>query len=204
MRHAIAAILALLLCATSATAQDDSRTLVSLDPSVRDQLLAEMRGHMESLDDIIAAVGTGDFAAAAEIADIRLDFGHRMWEAMAAQGASPAQIAQVKERWRGLGTGPGAGATISQEQRQAMHERMQQQMPDGKGLGPGKGMGVGRFMPEDFRQMGFAMHEAGGELAKTLRAVAKPANAEDYRQIMAKLSDVTTVCRSCHASFRVR
>ncbi|MEW5729621.1 MAG: hypothetical protein AB1918_17455 [Pseudomonadota bacterium] len=50
--------------AAPALAQD-ARTPIRLDPEVRSQLREEMRGHMEALDDIIAALAAGDFPHAA-------------------------------------------------------------------------------------------------------------------------------------------
>lgn len=53
----------------------DARTPIKLDPGVRAQLREEMRGHMEALDDIIAALAAGDFPRSAAGARASLGVG---------------------------------------------------------------------------------------------------------------------------------
>lgn len=60
--------------AAPALAQD-ARTPIRLDPGVRAQLREEMRGHMEALDDIIAALAVRDFPRAAAGARTSLGIG---------------------------------------------------------------------------------------------------------------------------------
>ncbi|CCQ72628.1 hypothetical protein [Magnetospira sp. QH-2] len=205
MRYAILPLLAgVALGAAMATpvqAEEDMRTVLTLKPEIREQFLKEMRGHMENLDDIISAIGEGDFKEAAMIADTRLDFGHHIWEAMAAKGATADQIAAAKNRMRSMGMGMGRG--MSDEEHMKMEEKMADHAK-GMGMGHGMGRGMGRHMTPEFRQMGQSMHGAGGELAKVLHAAATPPTAENYRQVMESLSEVTTVCRSCHATFKVQ
>ncbi|MCG8355830.1 MAG: hypothetical protein MI920_09685 [Kiloniellales bacterium] len=68
----------LLLCAfcligTQAAAQDyPRREPVTLPPDAKAIFLAQMLGHMVSLDAIVMALGEGDHAKAAEIADTEL------------------------------------------------------------------------------------------------------------------------------------
>ena len=126
-------ILALVLWfATGLVARaDDDRIAVTLPPEIKTQFMAEMRSHTETLDDIIAAIGSADFREAANIADIKLDFGHRMWERMADQGMSPEEIAEMKKKMRRAGMAMGSGA----------------------------GHGMGRFMPSDCRPADFIFRE---------------------------------------------
>jgi hypothetical protein len=68
MMRLVLAVIAILGCLTTARADDDARTPVHLPPDVRTAFLAEMRVHMESLDDVMAAVAAGDFKDAARLA----------------------------------------------------------------------------------------------------------------------------------------
>ncbi len=145
---------------------------------IADKILTEMRQHMDTLDDVVAALAAGDFPEAAEIAETRMDFGHRMGEPMAAAGASPEEIRARRERMRELGWEPG------------------------QGWGRTGGMGPGRFLPEDFRAMGQVFHEAAQEFATTARAVGDPPASEDYADVIGALQFVTSTCRSCHATWR--
>lgn len=60
--------LAGLLVAGPLAAADDPRTPVRLPSDLRADFLAEMRRHMDSLDDVIAAVAAADFKGAAKVA----------------------------------------------------------------------------------------------------------------------------------------
>jgi cytochrome c556 len=52
----------------AAAAEGDARTPVRLPAEMRADFLAEMRQHMDSLDDVIAAVAAGNFKDAAKVA----------------------------------------------------------------------------------------------------------------------------------------
>jgi len=143
-RLALTASTVLVLATAAAGQTSDDRMVVEVPPMIADQILTEMRQHMDTLDDVMAALAAGDFLEAAEIAETRMDFGHRMGERMAAAGASPEEIRAMRERMRELGWEPGQG----------------------------QGMGPGRFLPEDFRAMGQVFHEAAQDFAATARAEA--------------------------------
>lgn len=177
LRNLIAVFVFAITVPSFAYAEDD-RISVDLPADVREQFMAEMREHMATLDDIMLAIGDGDFTDAADIADIKLDFGHRKWEQMADQGMSPAQIIEIKKAMQSAGMAGG-----------------QQK---------GMGQGVGRYMPEEFREMGRSFHLAGRELAKVLRSLAMPPKEQDYRRVFVALADVTTSCRGCHDVYRVK
>ncbi len=168
------------------SADEDPRTPVSLPPDVMARFLAEMRSHMVHLDDLVTALAEEDFAQAARIADIHMTFGHHRWAAMAEAGASDAEIAAAKARFKERREAQGG------QQGGGMH-----------GGGMGMGPGFGRHMPEDFRAMGAMFHEAAESFAATARSVATPAAPADYRAVLAALQQVTTACRSCHDAFRV-
>ncbi|MBF0250061.1 MAG: cytochrome c [Alphaproteobacteria bacterium] len=165
-------------------AASDARELIALPDQVRDGFLTEMRGHMGNLDDILAALAAGDFKQAANIADIRMDFGHVMWEGMMAQGMTADEALAMKEKMRAQGMGMGQGM--------------------GQGRGQGRGMGMGRFMPDDFRAMGSGLHEAAAAFAARARAAETPPTAKDFQDTMDALQGVTAVCRGCHETYRVR
>jgi cytochrome c556 len=67
-------VLVVFLMATAAAAEDP-RTPVKLPPDVRSAFMEEMRHHMDSLDDVIAALAAADFAAAAKAARTELAIG---------------------------------------------------------------------------------------------------------------------------------
>ena len=56
-------------------AAEDPRAPVKLPPDVRAAFMEEMRHHMDSLDDVIAALAAADFAAAAKGARTELAIG---------------------------------------------------------------------------------------------------------------------------------
>jgi len=169
----MAALAVLTAVPFAAWAEEDTREAIVLPDQVKEQFRAEMREDMARLDEIIAALAEGAFGEAADVADINLTLGHKMWRRMAAEGATMKEIV-------------------------AAREEMRQQGMLGKGL-----HGIGRFMPEHFRAMGVTMHEAAEEFATNARKAAKPPTAEDYARVLENLQAMTGVCRACHETFRV-
>lgn len=169
-------VASLFLVGTTAPLASDEREAISLPPDMKDRFLAEMRGHMGNLDDIIAAIAESEFSEAANIAEIQMDFGHSMWNAMQESGMSSEQVMQLKKQMQA------------------------------KGMGQGKGMGkgMGRYMPDDFRAMGTSFHEAAQAFAARARQSENPPSNDDYKGVMDALQGVTAACRSCHEAFRVK
>jgi hypothetical protein len=167
---------AIVLARGPAAEAADDREVITLPPEAREQFLAEMRGHMGNLDDVVAALAAGAFDEAADIAEARMDFGHRMWARMAEQGMSAQEIRRQKETMRKAGVGTGSG----------------------------RGMGPGRYMPEHFRAMMGTMFEAAQDFAGVARGVGDPPTAADYRSVMEALGEVTAHCRGCHEAFRIQ
>lgn len=62
----------LALSATVSTAADDTRELVELPAMMQEHLLASMRDHLASLDEILAALAEGDIDTATQVAESRL------------------------------------------------------------------------------------------------------------------------------------
>lgn len=190
-------ILAIILTTIGAKAAelDDPRTTVMLPANIAAKFMAEMRSHMANLDDLVAALAEGDFAAAARVADIHMTFGHRRWAQMAERGASDKEIAAAKKDFKQM------RGSRSGKPGQARGKGVAR----GKGMRRGKGMGhgFGRFMPEEFRAMGTSFHEAADAFAKAARAAASPPTSKDYSAVLEELGGVTAACRSCHDAFRI-
>lgn len=166
----------------------DDREVITLPPEVKDGFLAEMRGHMTNLNDIISALAEGDFKQAADIAELRMDFGHRMWRALDQQGLSAEEILAMKARMKAAGKTQGQGQGGGQG--------------GGQGMGGG-GHGMGRYMPPDFRAMGRAFHEAAGDFASAARAAGDPPSLADYQSVMDGLQALTANCLGCHEAYRI-
>jgi len=188
---ALAGVVSLALPSRAAESLRDPRMVVTLPGPVAQAFLAEMRGHMRTLDDIMMALADGDYAEAADVADVRLDFGSRVWAMLAEQGMSDSDLAALKERMRAQGFGPGTGGGMG-----------------GGGMGPGmggggRGMGFGRYMPPAVRSMGQAFHAAGGRFAEAARAMPETPSAADLQTLLEALRDVTATCRACHDAVRI-
>ena len=163
----------------------DDRTPVKLPLEIKSSFMAEMRTHMGNLDDILAALAEGDFEEAANIADLKMDFGHRMWESMLDGDMTAEQVLAMKKAMQSKGMAMGQGGDM------------------GHRMGQGMGKGMGRFMPDDFRAMGAVFHEAASAFAKRARAAASPPSAVDYKETTEALQTVTSSCRGCHDAFRI-
>lgn len=74
MKHG-SVIIAVVLLAAAAARAEDPRMAVHLPDEVRTSFLEEMRGHMDSLDDVIAALADGDVKAAGSAARRQLGIG---------------------------------------------------------------------------------------------------------------------------------
>jgi hypothetical protein len=172
-----ALVAGLFLACTTASLASDERKAISLPPDMKDRFLAEMRGHMGNLDDIISAIAEGEFSEAADIAEIQMDFGHSMWNAMQESGMSSEQVMQMKKQMQAKGMG--------------------------QGMGQGMGKGMGRHMPDDFRAMGASFHEAAQAFAARARQSENPPSSDEYKGVMEALQGVTAACRGCHEAFRV-
>jgi cytochrome c556 len=92
-RFTLLVLAALLINATNAAAADP-RTPITLPADMRDAFLEHMRLHMESLDDVMAELGAGDFKGAATVAREQLVTG---------SGAGFGRHLPVEFREMGLG-----------------------------------------------------------------------------------------------------
>jgi cytochrome c556 len=174
----IGLIAALVAYAPSAIA-DDSRELVKLPAEVKEKFLTEMRGNLMKLEDIMAAIADGNFKEAANIADLKMGFGHGQMEQMVEAGKSKEEMLARKKEMRSMRQG------------------------GGHGHGKGQGQGMGRYMPKDFRSMGQNLHQALEDLAAKARAVGQNPTVTEYQSVVGALENVTNACTSCHQAFRV-
>ena len=78
MTKHLSLLTALLIANSPIMAQEvsDPRQLVEMPPEMRQMFLTNMRGHMEALDNIIAALAVEDLSKAADIAEDKMGVGH--------------------------------------------------------------------------------------------------------------------------------
>lgn len=158
---------------------DDSRELVKLPAEVKEKFLTEMRGNLMKIEDIMAAIADGNFKEAANIADLKMGFGHGQMEQMVEAGKSTEEMLARKKEMRSMRQGGGHGP------------------------GHGQGQGMGRYMPKDFRSLGQNLHQALENLAAKARMVGQNPSAKEYQSVAGALENVTNACTSCHQAFRV-
>jgi hypothetical protein len=68
----------------------------------------------------------------------------------------------------------------------------------------GKGLGIGRFMPPEFREMGFDFHRSADDFARATAETAEPMDAGGWAKAANGLAQITARCTACHATFRVK
>ena len=168
-----------LVAYTPSAIAGDARELVKLPGQVKEKFLTEMRGNLMKLEDIMAAIADGKFNEVANIANLKMGFGHGQMEQMAKANKSTEEMLARKKEMRRMG------------------------QRGGHGQGQGQGMGMGRFMPENFRSMGQNLHQASEDLAAKARAVGQNPSVKDYQAVVRALENVSNACTSCHQAFRV-
>jgi cytochrome c556 len=73
-----------------------------------------------------------------------------------------------------------------------------------KEMAIGKGMGFGRFMPPEFREMGFEFHKAADDFGRVTAELPEPPDTAAWSKAMNGLAQITMRCNACHATFRVK
>ncbi len=207
---------------------DDGRTYVEVPTEVRDAFLAMMRGFMEALDDINAALAEGNFREAARVARDKLGPAHEMIAMLQEAGVPEEKIDEISrlvakrmQRMIDVGGGEpdqmhkGMGMIVKQvlgEVPPALKERMMQRMQARKQAAEGGqkvpkadgGFGqFGRYLPTEMRMMGMQMHVSGAALAAAAAKVGDSPTVADYQAVLGALGEVTAQCRACHAAWRV-
>ena len=73
-----------------------------------------------------------------------------------------------------------------------------------KEMAIGEGQGFGRYMPPEFREMGFEFHRAADDFARIASEVPEPPDATGWSKLVGGLAKITVRCNACHAVFRVK
>ena len=73
-----------------------------------------------------------------------------------------------------------------------------------KEMAIGQGHGFGRYMPPEFRGMGFEYHKAADDFARIASEVPEPPDAAGWSRLVDGLAKITVRCNSCHAVFQVK
>jgi hypothetical protein len=71
-------------------------------------------------------------------------------------------------------------------------------------MATGKGKGIGRFMPPEFREMGFDYHRSAGDFARLTAEISEPMDAAGWEKAVGGVAQITARCSACHATFRVK
>ena len=175
------ALAAVIFTQVPAFAEDDDRAMLDLPKDKQVMLLKEMRENLELLDDLIGALGEGNLKEAIRITDYELGFGHSRFKKMKKDGVPADQIEAFRLKMvarRAAGEAHGGG---------------------GEGFA-----GIGRFMPPEMRDMGEMMHNAAADLSVTMKKIKGDPTAADYKALFSGVQDLTSTCRACHVSFKIR
>ena len=73
-----------------------------------------------------------------------------------------------------------------------------------KEMAIGQGQGFGRYMPPEFREMGFEYHRAADDFARIASEVPEPPDAAGWSKLVDGLAKITVRCNACHAVFQVK
>ena len=73
-----------------------------------------------------------------------------------------------------------------------------------KEIAIGQGHGFGRYMPQEFREMGFESHKAADDFFRIASEVPEPPDAAGWSKLVDGLAKITVRCNACHAVFRVK
>ncbi|MFN2350116.1 MAG: hypothetical protein ABR558_11190 [Thioalkalivibrio sp.] len=99
MKQILTSTLLTLSLAIPALSQADDREMVEMPPMMQEHMLANMRDHLEAIDEILDALNQEDFDTAAKVAEFRLGM-----SSLESHGAS--HMAQVMPAaMREMGTG---------------------------------------------------------------------------------------------------
>ena len=68
----------------------------------------------------------------------------------------------------------------------------------------GQGQVFGRYMTQEFREMGFEFHRAADDFSRIASDVSEPPDAAGWSKLVDGLAKITVRCNACHAVFRVK
>ena len=63
----------------------------------------------------------------------------------------------------------------------------------------GQGQAFGRYMPSEFREMGFEYHKAADDFARIASEVPEPPDAAGWSKLVDGLAKVTVRCNAGHS-----
>lgn len=180
-RYLIAGLSVLLLvpffmCFDLAAAE---RKVLVVPPEAQKEFRKNMSSHMESFDEILAALAEGDFKGAARIAENHMKFGHNIWVEMAGQGMSRQEIVRLQKGYQ--------GKSLAEQQ------KMENEMGvNGKTPKPGL-----------FNSNVQLFYSVTGNFAHIAKNVGDEPTLDDYENVIAALREITSMCRGCHSDFKV-
>lgn len=182
MKSIVKMIAATSLCATllAVPTYADERELIEMPADVQVKFLTEMRGLLESVDEMLLALAEGDFDKISKIADIELGFKHRKWQKMIADGASEDEVQAKINKMRDKLAMP--------------HDK--KKMKNSKSMS--------RFMPDNARAMGRQMHLAASSLSLVAQGAGDKPDIGKYQEIAGGIQQITTMCASCHNGYKIR
>lgn len=153
----------------------DSRIAVEVPENVKIHFLKKMRGHLEALDSIIAAMADEDLALAADIASNQLGRhggNHQKGDKQKNQKHSDVPHQHGKDQDH-----------AKEHNVEATH-------------GDGNKIQMGRYMPEPMKIMGKNMHNAAFQFSII-------ASEGGTQQSLKALNQLTTSCVICHQAYRI-
>ncbi len=153
----------------------DDREMIEMPEKAQVKFLGNMRGLVESLDEMLAALAEGDFDTVSKIADFKIGFQHGKWQKMLAKGMSEDEV-------------------------QAKVNSVRATFKDYKG----QGKGPGRFLPEAAHDMAKQMHAAAGELSVIAQDAGENPDLAKYKEVLGGIQGITTMCVSCHTGYKIR
>ncbi len=73
-----------------------------------------------------------------------------------------------------------------------------------KEMAIGQAHGFGRYIPTEFREMGFEYHKAADDFARIAADAPEPPDGTNWSKLLGGLAKVMVRCNACHAVFRVK
>ena len=73
-----------------------------------------------------------------------------------------------------------------------------------KEMAIGAGLGFGRYMPPEFRELGFEYHRSADEFATLTAGISETPDTAAWGRVMNGLGQITMRCNACHSMFRVK
>ncbi|MCF6321110.1 MAG: hypothetical protein L3J32_05005 [Rhizobiaceae bacterium] len=164
----------------STPAFSDDRELIEMPADVQVKFLSQMRGLVEALDEMLAALEEGNFDHVSRIADFQLGFKHGKWQKMLASGMSEDEVhAKINEMREKLAT------------EKTDYSKKSKQSP-------------GRYMPQNARTLGREMHLSASKISLIAQNAGETPGLDKYKEVLAGMQGITSSCVACHTSYKIR